>query len=197
MTHDEILSNYTVDPITGCWLWLSAKRGKGYGAAWSKERREIVDTHRYFYQAHNGPIPEGLLVRHSCDNPLCCNPEHLLVGTVQDNSDDMVKRGRSTKGAKNAMWGKTGAANPFFGRTHTAETKQKISEVMLSSKNPFRGKKFTDEHRANLSAALKAHHATNTSKKLGVKHTEEHRRRLSFAARFKTVKSLLIVWGPL
>lgn len=60
--------------------------------------RKIDVTHRVAYKLAKGEIPDGLVVRHSCDNPPCVNPDHLLVGTFADNSGDMVDRGRSTKG---------------------------------------------------------------------------------------------------
>jgi predicted XRE-type DNA-binding protein len=60
--------------------------------------------HRCMYQRvklGGEPIPEGLVIRHSCDNRRCINPEHLLAGTVKDNAEDMVNRGRSLKGERN------------------------------------------------------------------------------------------------
>ena len=51
--------------------------------------------HRLMWEAHNAePIPEGMVVRHTCDNTRCCNPNHLVIGTQQENVDDMYERGR-------------------------------------------------------------------------------------------------------
>ena len=47
------------------------------------------------YKIKNGEIPKGRVVMHTCDNPACCNPEHLMLGTVNDNVQDMVKKGRN------------------------------------------------------------------------------------------------------
>lgn len=84
----------------GCWEWTGATYRYGYGHF----RRRIGDrwvmykTHRYSYEYHKGPIPPNKMVLHTCDNPSCVNPEHLYVGTAQDNANDMKQRGRKSFG---------------------------------------------------------------------------------------------------
>ena len=79
----------------GCWAWQGCKHPQGYGLirnmpAYIAPRL----AHRVSWELHFGPIPEGVLVLHRCDNPACSNPEHLFLGSHQDNSDDMVAKGR-------------------------------------------------------------------------------------------------------
>lgn len=64
-------------------------------------RYKRVRIARHVYEQSHGKIPVGLLIRHTCDNPLCINPDHLIVGTEQDNSNDCVARGRTAKGEAN------------------------------------------------------------------------------------------------
>jgi hypothetical protein len=75
-----------------CWLWLRALDGKGYGAYCFNKRVLIVP--RFAYVLHHGSVPQELSIRHTCDNPPCCNPAHLLVGTHQENMRDISERGR-------------------------------------------------------------------------------------------------------
>lgn len=79
------------DP-SGCWVWTGGTTGRGYGIFSLGARGERVPAHRWSYEHHVGPIPEGHLVRHSCDNPPCVNPAHLETGTDKDNADDRTER---------------------------------------------------------------------------------------------------------
>jgi hypothetical protein len=91
----------------GCWLWKGAVSGDGYGAIKEINSRTQVGVHRKSYEEFKGKIPVGTFVCHSCDNPLCCNPDHLFLGTPKDNTVDSVKKGRSRSchqhGSKNSM----------------------------------------------------------------------------------------------
>lgn len=100
----EKLSKYSRDIIleedkNGCLVCLShCKDEYGYTKIIYKGKQERL--HRVIYEMNYGEIPKGMVIRHKCDNPNCCNIDHLEIGTHQDNSNDMVKRGRSVKGRK-------------------------------------------------------------------------------------------------
>lgn len=76
--------------LDGCWLFT--RRAGGYGDIRIHYRR--VGAHRFAYEQAKGPVPEGLFVLHSCDNPRCVNPLHLRAGTAKDNAKDAIVRGR-------------------------------------------------------------------------------------------------------
>lgn len=81
----------------GCWEWRGARNEKGYGLLALRRRTKGAEhqrVHRIMWEMHEGPIPDGLVVRHRCDNPPCVNPDHLAVGTNRQNSLDMVERER-------------------------------------------------------------------------------------------------------
>jgi hypothetical protein len=82
----------------GCWPWMAARFQKGYGmfnaGRFRDGRTDIRYAHRVVWEFVNGPIPAGAVVRHSCDNPPCCNPAHLLIGTQADNVNDAKVQGK-------------------------------------------------------------------------------------------------------
>lgn len=80
-----------------CWEWTAACMGSGYGSFRDADGR-YVPAHRFSWELVNGPTPAGLLALHKCDYKPCVNPDHVYAGTAQDNSHDMVRRGRSTIG---------------------------------------------------------------------------------------------------
>lgn len=80
-----------------CWPWQGPRFRAGYGRSGHHGY-----AHRAAYENAHGPIPPGMVVRHRCDNPPCCNPAHLVLGTHAENMADMVARGRQCKGARKA-----------------------------------------------------------------------------------------------
>lgn len=100
----RLLSNYKVDTSTGCWLWQGHKYSNGYGAI--KKFGKMVLAHRFSYELHKGPIPKNLCVMHSCDTRNCINPEHLSLGTHQDNMSDAAAKGRMRSGPNHHNYGK-------------------------------------------------------------------------------------------
>jgi hypothetical protein len=96
----RFLQRINKDPGQGpwgdCWTYSGATRpgqgGRGYGQIGSG--RKIIPTHRLAYELEYGPIPEGLVIMHKCDNPPCCRPDHLQAGTQAENNWDKIKKGR-------------------------------------------------------------------------------------------------------
>lgn len=79
-----------------CWIWTAAKMGKGYGKVYYQGR--LTGAHRVSYELANEPIGDGLFVCHRCDNPPCCNPAHLFLGTNAENAHDAASKGRMVNG---------------------------------------------------------------------------------------------------
>jgi hypothetical protein len=80
-----------------CWEWPGARDKKGYGVLQYRSGgiTRGMKAHRIAWEAVNGPIPDGLCVCHHCDNPPCCNPAHLFLGTYTDNNRDRAAKGRT------------------------------------------------------------------------------------------------------
>lgn len=98
MTTETIKTKAKINPTTGCWEWIGAKRN-GYGRITTGSRtdgtRKTVSAHRLSYELFKGNIPAGYEICHACDNPCCINPDHLFAGTHQDNVDDREQKGRN------------------------------------------------------------------------------------------------------
>jgi hypothetical protein len=73
-----------------CWPWKASRDPKGYGQFW--HGKKLLRAHKVAFRWKHEP--EALVIRHKCDNPPCCNPDHLLGGTHKDNVRDMFERGR-------------------------------------------------------------------------------------------------------
>lgn len=83
-----------------CWMWTGYKNNMGYGQ-YAVFPNPPQGSHRIAYALKNGGIPAGINVCHKCDNPLCCNPTHLFLGSQKDNIRDMGAKGRHATGPRN------------------------------------------------------------------------------------------------
>lgn len=104
MTEEKFWSRVNKEPGQGpngdCWEWTGRRNVQGYGAVtWPEAgttKSKLTSTHRISFLICNGPL-EGFQVCHTCDNPSCVNPAHLFRGTMKDNMEDKMKKGRQAK----------------------------------------------------------------------------------------------------
>lgn len=82
-----------------CWVWQGSFSRSGYGIFFSHQN--AYRAHRVAFIITHGPIPEDKLICHTCDNPSCVNPEHLWIGSSQENTHDMIKKGRLCRNRSN------------------------------------------------------------------------------------------------
>jgi hypothetical protein len=133
---ERLLNKVEIDKTTDCWNFTGGKNNIGYGMI--RDDKKMRTAHRVSYEEHNGKIPPGLCVCHTCDNPLCCNPKHLWLGTMKENMHDMRDKGRAKVfgGKSGGMKGKVmprttcvhcnrSISNPAYARSHGDNCKSK------------------------------------------------------------------------
>ena len=99
--YQRIMRNITKTP-KDCWEWNGFKNEAGYGMIWLDGKQSRV--HRIVLSRKlDRPLTDIEVTRHICNNPPCCNPDHLQVGTTQDNIRDMVSVNRHASGEKNGQ----------------------------------------------------------------------------------------------
>lgn len=86
------------DKTGDCWLWQGSVIHSGYGRF--THHGKATSAHRFAFESTHGPIPDGLMVCHSCDNRRCVNPDHLFLGNAHTNTADMVIKGRNVRGER-------------------------------------------------------------------------------------------------
>lgn len=106
---EKTLFDNLIRTKNGCWEWTKSRTRKGYG------RIGKTSTHRLAYELFCSTIPPGMWVLHKCDNPPCFRPDHLFLGTSDDNIADMIAKGRNCKGDKHRACQVLlhGSANPL------------------------------------------------------------------------------------
>src|SRR4029077_7716596 len=107
---EALIANSIPEPNSGCWLWMRGLDTSGYGSM--SVRSKSQRTHRVAWRLFKGPIPQDRCVLHRCDVRSCVNPDHLFLGTRQDNDADMRAKNRhsptpgeqgDTRGEQNAQ----------------------------------------------------------------------------------------------
>lgn len=101
-----------VEKTGSCWLWTGNRKPNGYGN-FTPKPGITVTTHRFVYEFIYGPIPHGMCVCHHCDIKHCVNPDHLFLGTHQDNMADRNAKGRQAHGDRH--WTHTHPEKRLFG----------------------------------------------------------------------------------
>jgi hypothetical protein len=127
---DRFNNKIIPEALSGCWIWAASTDKDGYG--WFQLNGKACQAHRISYTIHNGEIPEGMCVLHRCDNPSCVNPKHLFLGTLKDNAQDRVQKGRSRDD--------TGELNPC-----AKLTENQVIEIINTPKTYGSGRKLASK----------------------------------------------------
>jgi hypothetical protein len=121
---ERFWSKVAIGAADECWEWQASRHPQGYGQFQLK--RYPVRASRLAWQLTHGPIPDGQHILHKCDNPPCCNPAHLFLGTAGDNNRDRNSKGRSASGDRNGT-----RAHPETRPRGEAHPSAKLSEVQV------------------------------------------------------------------
>lgn len=149
---NRFLQKVLKDTDSGCWIWNGATTRSGYGHFRIKttEGWSMLRAHIYAHWKYNGGVGTGNQVMHSCDNPSCCNPEHLSLGTAKENAKDAKDKGRSAKGSKNAP-----NKHKLGGRPLDEDKVKEIWRLYGEGYNQQRISEMIDIHFANVSRVLR------------------------------------------
>jgi len=172
-----------------CWGWTASKNNDGYGQFHFK--RKCRRAHRVVLVIFGRMnISDDVVVMHTCDNPSCVNPNHLVIGTQSENMWDASKKGRlfhSDETKKGMSEIKSGENNPMFGKRHSDEEKKVMSERQGGKKNSFFGMNHSEETKKRISESLKGEKSPfwmkrgEKSSNWGIKRTKSEKKRMSLA----------------
>jgi hypothetical protein len=128
-------SKFIPEPNSGCWIWTAHVNDHGYGrmrvGGKYDEHGQMILAHRLSWVLNRGGIPDHLHVLHRCDVPSCVNPEHLFLGTLDDNNADRHAKGRTSRGAKHGLK-RRGEANYCAKLTETDVLAIRVDDRMQS-----------------------------------------------------------------
>ena len=133
--YNLLWSKIAILGLDECWPWQASTSGGGYGCFNTGKRHGIdIYAHRAVFELTRGVKATGLYVCHKCDNPVCCNPAHLFLGTPQDNAVDMCKKGRWQGGKTQGYLGKVGKSysKPLTKKLKLSDSQ--IFEILIDSR---------------------------------------------------------------
>lgn len=138
------------DPLTGCHLWSGHIARMGYGrfgiGLKRKGTMKNALSHRVAWALYRGPVPSGMCVLHKCDNGSCVNPDHLQLGTQEENNIDMARKWRGT----------SGSGKRLFGARRNSQSEKFSAEVYSRGESFYLGT-FDTELEAHLTAVAAKH----------------------------------------
>lgn len=132
-TIDRLSDRYKIDLDTGCFVWMASKNNNGYGQLTINGK--TCKASRLMWMMVNGDIPDGMHVLHKCDNPACVNPDHLFLGTHNENMSDKVAKNRQSRTGNKVYALKThlSTRTPIFKRKFICLQKSTVLQNLLQN----------------------------------------------------------------